>query len=134
MSATTSSIQNGQGRDESTPALNEKAIALKLRDRRNDQLIDELEEAFPEIPPRTATPPAARTSSVDSLPASPGYEPITMANLWQIASAASDVVMAAYRHVSGDDRAFDLLMKVNRDLIAVAFYTCSLREADPCAQ
>lgn len=53
-----------------------------------------------EVSPDPATlPQAGRVSSVDSLPESPGYEPITMHGLWQIADAACTVINAARSHL-----------------------------------
>ena len=46
-----------------------------------------------------------RISSVDALPELPGYQPITMHELWVIANKASDVVLAARQHLESYDEA-----------------------------
>lgn len=108
MSATSSSIPNVQSSEVATPA-----------------------PILPDVSPQPAIlPPAGseRVSSVDRLPESPGYEPVTMADLWKIADRAIDVVSAARRHLPTGDPGKDPLFKVGDELLAVEFYTCNLRE------
>lgn len=80
-------------------------------------------------------PVVERTSSVDSLIESPGYDSIDMAQLFQVADKASTVVMASRDHLSGrleigDQHAWDTLSIAITGLIFVMDYTCSLRECE----
>jgi hypothetical protein len=70
-----------------------------------------------------------RHSSVDDVPDSPGYGPITMENLWKLVDSAIEVVRNAQHHLEWGDPAHETLFPVLHALLSVAMYTCSLREA-----
>ena len=69
-----------------------------------------------------------RISSVDALPELPGYQPITMHDLWMIADKASDVVLAARRHLEPtDEAAWEILGDAISGLLFVMDYTVRMR-------